>query len=35
MVGMEERVVLIGGKLCVSADERHGGTVITDTVPVK
>jgi len=35
MVGMEERIVLIGGKLCVSADEQHGGTVITATVPVK
>jgi signal transduction histidine kinase len=34
MVGMEERVVLIGGKLIVSADEPQGGTVITARVPV-
>jgi two-component system sensor histidine kinase UhpB len=34
MVGMEERAILVGGKLVVSGDDHHGGTVITATVPV-
>jgi signal transduction histidine kinase len=35
MVGMEERVVLLGGRLDVSSDAREGGTVVTATVPVR
>lgn len=34
MVGMEERAILLGGKLIISGDERQG-TVITATVPVR
>jgi two-component system, NarL family, sensor histidine kinase UhpB len=34
MVGMEERAILVGGKLVVSGDDHDGGTVITATVPV-
>jgi signal transduction histidine kinase len=35
MVGMEERVVLLGGRLDVSTDAGQGGTVVTATVPVR
>ena len=35
MVGMEERAVLLGGRLDVSSDDHRGGTVITATVPVR
>jgi signal transduction histidine kinase len=34
MVGMEERAILLGGKLIVTGDDRQG-TVITATVPVR
>jgi signal transduction histidine kinase len=34
MVGMEERAILLGGKLIVAGDDRQG-TVITATVPVR
>ena len=35
MVGMEERAILLGGKLDVSSDDQSGGTVIKAIVPVK
>ena len=35
MVGMEERAVLLGGRLVVSSDAHQGGTVVTATVPVR
>ena len=35
MVGMEERAVLLGGRLDVSSDAHLGGTVVTATVPVR
>jgi signal transduction histidine kinase len=35
MVGMEERAVLLGGRLDVVSDAQHGGTVVTATVPVR
>jgi signal transduction histidine kinase len=35
MVGMEERAILLGGKLDVSSDDRAGGTIVVATVPVK
>jgi signal transduction histidine kinase len=34
MVGMEERAVLLGGRLDVFSDAQHGGTIVTATVPV-
>jgi signal transduction histidine kinase len=35
MVGMEERAVLLGGRLDIFSDSALGGTVITATVPVR
>jgi two-component system sensor histidine kinase UhpB len=35
MVGMEERAVLLGGRLDVSSDSNQGGTVVTAVVPVR
>jgi signal transduction histidine kinase len=35
MVGMEERAVLLGGRLDIFSDSAQGGTVITATVPVR
>jgi signal transduction histidine kinase len=34
MVGMEERAVLLGGRLDISSDGSEGGTVVTVAVPV-
>lgn len=35
MVGMQERAVLLGGRLEVSSDDQHAGTVVTATIPIK
>jgi signal transduction histidine kinase len=35
MVGMEERAILLGGRLDVNSDEQAGGTIVIATVPVK
>ena len=35
MVGMEERAVLLGGRLDIHSDSSQGGTVVTATVPVR
>ena len=35
MVGMQERAVLLGGKLDVTSDGKAGGTIIRATVPVE
>jgi signal transduction histidine kinase len=35
MVGMEERAVLLGGRLDVFSDAQRGGTVVMATVPVR
>lgn len=35
MVGMEERVVLLGGRLDVFSDAQRGGTVVMATVPIR